>query len=201
MDKFTYDIISFTKKNTNNNILTTPSIPMFNLLSDNQSKYNLLFWYDTTSSSSLKKTIEQMNYNPPMNIYMLKMPNFVHRGHYGLIKKNDFLPPKKMEDIIIKKYVSGQYNIDFLDECNLEHDNDLMLYVSEINLDNFENVVARCVNVHQCLVDKEFTHKKESVYVYSISVSNQYWYKEIIEKGKSLHVNNKELYSFYSFVK
>ena len=87
MDKFTHDIISFAQKNENNNILTTPSIPMFNLLSDNQSKYNLLFWYDTTSSSSVKKTIEQMKYNPPMHIYMLKMPHVVHQGHYGLTKK------------------------------------------------------------------------------------------------------------------
>ena len=42
---------------------------------------------------------------------------------------------------------------------------------------------------------------KKSVYVYRMNVSNQYWYKEIIEKGKALHVNNKMLYSFYSFVK
>ena len=177
---------------------------MFNLLSDNQSKYNLLFWYDTTSSSSVKKTIEQMKYNPPMHIYMLKMPHVVHQGHYGLTKKNNFLPPKKMEDSIIKKYVSGQYNIDFaranidletcdsefitdfIDECNLKDSADLIFYVSQMHLNDFKNVLARCsmfINV----VWIGILLIKKSVYVYRMNVSNQYWYKEIIEKGKALH--------------
>ena len=135
------------------------------------------------------------------------------------LQKNNFLPPKKMEDSIIKKYVSGQYNIDFaranidletcdsefitdfIDECNLKDSADLIFYVSQMHLNDFKNVLARCSNVHQCRVDRNFTYKKESVYVYRMNVSNQYWYKEIIEKGKALHVNNKMLYSFYSFVK
>ena len=226
MDRFTYDILKYASTNNNNNLLASPSIPLFNILSEKKSEYGLLFWYDVTSLSGLKHAVNQIIKAPPNDIFMLKLPSFVHSGHYSLLKKNNFLPPKTIEDIIIKKYMSGQYDIhfaranidyetcndefitEFIFGCNLINvggnkkekrgdRGDLIFYVSKEKLKRFNEVAAKCKLTHQCEINN--IREMEKIHVIEMNISNQYWYKEIIEEGKAIHVNNEDFYTFYSF--
>ncbi len=222
MDQFTYDILKYANTNNNNDLLATPSIPLFNLLSEKKSKYSLLFWYDVTTLSSLENTITQISKTPPSDIFMLKLPQFVHSGHYSLLKKNNFLPPKAIEDFVIKRYISGEYDIhfakanidyatcddefitDYINACNLINDDgegkyDFIFYVSKDKLKVLNEVIDKCKLTHQCKIN--YIDEMDEIYTISIDISNQYWYKEIIETGKALHVNNKVFHTFYSFKK
>lgn len=217
MDKFTYDILNYADNNDLNNLLTTPSIPLFHLLTEKKSEFSLLYWYDVTTLKSQEKTANILLESPPRNIFMLKVPDYVHAGHYSLIKKNNFLPPKAIENIVTKKYIAGEYDIDFaraninyelcddefitnyISSCNLQENSNLIFYVSIEKSKYFNELIKKCERTHQCkTVDTYLLDKK---YVHEMIVANQYWYKELIENGKAMHINNKEFYSFYSLKK
>ncbi len=217
MDKFTYDILNYADNNDINNLLATPSIPLFNLLSEKKSEFSLLYWYDVTTLKSQEKTVNKLWDSPPKDIFMLKVPDYVHAGHYSLIKKNNFLPPKEIENIVIKKFITGEYVIDFaraninyetcddefitnyIPSCNLDQDNGLIFYVSIENSRYFNDVIKKCERTHQCKIEN--TYLLDKSYVFEMVVANQYWYKELIENGKALHVNNKKFHIFYSLIK
>ena len=148
---------------------------------------------------------------------MLKVPDYVHAGHYSLIKKNNFLPPKAIENIVTKKYIAGEYDIDFaraninyelcddefitnyISSCNLQENSNLIFYVSIEKSKYFNELIKKCERTHQCKAVNTYLLDKK--YVHEMIVANQYWYKELIENGKAMHINNKEFYSFYSLKK
>ena len=217
MDKFTYYILQYSNENSSimGNLFTTPSIPIFHLINEKKSSYPLLSWYDTTSINTVYNNIKNLRSNLPDTVYLLNIPDFVNVGHYNL-SKNFLLPPELIKNEIFRNFMNNKLIIDYakvnidyescnhpeiytyIEDCNINNEETIILYFHDLNSKDFLNVFDECTKRGLCdLIDKDTS---DTINKYEIEIANQFWYKEIIEKGKSFHFNSQlNLYSFYVF--
>ena len=106
----------------------------------------------------------------------------------------------------------------YIKECNIgnyesgenDENDEIKLYINNSNLKQFHNILQKCVKKGSCkIIDSDTSDyikkndgTENSFIQYTIKIENQFWYKEIIEKGKAFHINNTlSLWTFYSFKK
>ena len=98
---------------SNNDVFLYPDIPIFYLLHHKTPPIkSVIQWFDFATTFQLKRDLKVLKRKLPKVIILLKPPEFVYRGHYGLLKHR--LIQKDYDDFFDNLVLSKKYRIEYI---------------------------------------------------------------------------------------